>query len=113
MTHYLISFDDGAMTFPEEELPDVDKAAHAVVEEAKDAGVWVFGGGLMEYEQVSVVTTEGVVNDGPIPGKNAYLGGFSVVNVPSREKALEWAAKFAGACRCSQEVREIMHDPAV
>jgi hypothetical protein len=44
MTRYLISFDDGAMTFPEEELPDVAEAAHAVVEEAKDAGVWVFGG---------------------------------------------------------------------
>ena len=46
MTRYLISFDDGAMTFPEEELPDVAEAAHTVVQEAKDAGVWVFGGGL-------------------------------------------------------------------
>lgn len=31
MTRYLISFDDGAMTFPAEDLPDVAKAAHAVV----------------------------------------------------------------------------------
>ena len=45
LTRYLISFDDGAMTFPEEELPDVAKAAHEVVQEAQDAGVWVFGGG--------------------------------------------------------------------
>ena len=45
MTRYLISFDDGAMTFPEEDLPDVAEAAHAVVHEAMDAGVWVFGGG--------------------------------------------------------------------
>jgi hypothetical protein len=29
MTLYLISFDDGAMTFPEEELPEVAQAAHA------------------------------------------------------------------------------------
>ena len=36
MTQYLISFDDGAMTFPEEELPDVAEAAHAVAQEAKD-----------------------------------------------------------------------------
>lgn len=35
MTRYLISFDDGAMTFPEEDLPAVAKAAHAVLEEAK------------------------------------------------------------------------------
>ena len=46
MTRYLISFDDGAMSIPEEELPDVAEAAHAVVQEAMDAGVWVFGGGL-------------------------------------------------------------------
>jgi hypothetical protein len=39
MTQYLISFDDGAMTFPEQELPDVAEAAHAVAQEAKDAGV--------------------------------------------------------------------------
>lgn len=113
MTRYLISFDDGAMAVPDEELPDVDKAAHAVLEEAKRAGVWVTGGGLTQYQQMSVVTTGGSVTDGPVPGKNAYLGGFSIVDVPSREQALEWAAKFAAACRCAQEVREIMHDPAV
>jgi hypothetical protein len=45
MTRYLISFDDGAMTFPHEDLPDVAKAAQEVVEQAKDAGVGVFGGG--------------------------------------------------------------------
>jgi hypothetical protein len=39
MTRYLISFDDGAMSFPEEDLPDVAEAARAVVHEAKDAGV--------------------------------------------------------------------------
>ena len=39
------------------------------------------------------------------------IGGFSIVDVPSREEALAWAAKFAVACRCAQEIREIMHDP--
>ena len=39
VTRYLISFDDGAMTFPEEDLPDVTKAALAVVHEAEEAGV--------------------------------------------------------------------------
>jgi hypothetical protein len=37
MARYLISFDDGAMTFPEEDLPDVAEAAHAVVQEANAA----------------------------------------------------------------------------
>jgi hypothetical protein len=66
MTRYLISFDDGAMTFPDEDLPDVDKAAHEVVQEAQDAGVWVFGGGL-ESQRASVVATDGTVTDGPYP----------------------------------------------
>jgi hypothetical protein len=104
MTRYLISFDDGAMTFPEEELPDVAEAAHAVVREAQDAGVWVFGGGLHSYEEVSVVSTDGTVTDGP--ESKAYIGGFSVVDVPSREDALRWAGRIAVACRCAQEVRE-------
>lgn len=112
MTRYLISFDDGAMTFPEEELPEVAEASHAVVREAQDAGVWVFGGGL-ERQQASVVATDGTVADGPYPESKAVLGGFSIIDVPSREDALEWAAKIAAACRCAQEVREIMPESAV
>ena len=108
MTRYLISFDDGAMTFPQDELPDVAEAAQAVVREAKDAGVWVFGGGLHSYEQVSVVSTDGTVTDGPHPESKAYIGGFSVVDVSSRDEALKWAAKIAVACRCAQEVREFV-----
>jgi hypothetical protein len=113
MTRYLISFDDGAMTFPEGELPDVAEAAHAVVQEAMDTGVWVFGGGLYPPEEVSVVATDGTVDVGRYAESKAYIGGFSVVDVPSREEALEWAAKIAVACRCAQEVREFLPDPAV
>ena len=112
MTRYLISFDDGAMTFPEEELPDVAKAAHEVVQEAQDAGVWVTGGGVQGHE-VSVVTTDGMVTDGPDPKTKRHIGGFSIVDVPTREEALKWAAKIAVACRCAQEVRELGHDPTV
>jgi hypothetical protein len=112
MTRYLISFDDGAMTFPEQDLPDVDTAAHAVVQAAQDAGVWVFGGGL-ESQRASIVAIDGVVTDGPYPETKDVIGGFAVVDVPSREAALEWAAKLAVACRCAQEVRELLPDPAV
>jgi hypothetical protein len=110
MTRYLISFDDGAMPFPEEDLPDVAEAAHKVVYEAKDAGVWIFGGGLLS-QRASIVATDGTVTDGPYPETKAVIGGFSIIEVPSREEALEWAAKIAAACRCAQEVREIMYDP--
>src|SRR5262245_40301472 len=109
MTRYLISFDEGAMTVPEEELPDVADAAHAAVQEAMDAGVWVFSGGLHSHEEVSVVTTDGTVTDGP--ERNAYIGALTIVDVPSRKEALEWAAKIAVACRCAQEVRVFLPDP--
>ncbi|WP_030488157.1 YciI family protein [Micromonospora chokoriensis] len=107
MTQYLISFNDGAMDhISAEELPDVGKAAHAVYQEAVDAGVWVYGGGI-ERQRASIVATDGTVTDGPLPETKAVIGGFSVVNVATREEALTWAAKFAAACRCAQEVREI------
>ena len=106
MTRYLISFDDGAMTFPDEDLPAVSDAAHAVARDAMDAGVWVFGGGLHSHETVSIVGTDGTVTDGP--DRKAYIGGFSVIDVPSRDEAMQWAAKFAVACRCAQEVREFL-----
>ena len=112
MTRYLISFDDGAMTFPEEELPDVAKAGLAVVQQAKDAGVFVLSGGLAS-QRASVVATDGTVTDGPYPETKEVIGGLFVVDVPSREEALEWAAKTAVACRCAQEVREFVPDPTV
>jgi hypothetical protein len=112
MPRYLISFDDGAMSFPEEDFPAVGEAAHAVVREAQDAGVWIFGGGV-QSQRASIVATDGVVTDGPYPETKAVVGGFSIIDVPSREEALKWAAKFAAACRCAQEVREIMFDPLV
>ena len=110
MPRYLISFDAHAMGhIPNEDMPAVARAAHEVVEEAMNAGVWVFGGGL-EHQKASIVATEGTVTDGPYP---EAIGGFCVVDVPSREEALKWAAKTAVACRCAQEVREFMPDPAV
>ncbi len=96
MTRYLISFDDGAMTFPEEETPAVGEAAHQVVRAAQEAGVWVFGGGV-ESQRASIVATDGMVTAGPYPETKAVIGGFAIVDVASREEALKWATKFAFA----------------
>jgi hypothetical protein len=100
------------MVISDEDLPEVDRAAHEVVEAAKSAGVWVFGGGVGS-QRASIVATDGTVSDGPYPEDKAVVGGFVIVDVPSRVEALEWAAKWASACRCPQEVREIMADPTI
>ena len=64
MTRYLISFDAHAMDhIPGEDMPAVAKAAHKVVEEAMNAGVWVFGGGL-EHRKAAIVATDGTVTVG-------------------------------------------------
>jgi hypothetical protein len=108
MTQYLISFGAHAMDhIPEQDVPAVAKAAHAVVQEAINAGVYVSAGGL-QNQPASIVATDGTVTDGPYP---EAIGGYTLIEVPSREEALEWAAKIAVACRCAQEVREIGADP--
>ena len=109
MTRYLISFPSDAMQdIPEEEMPDVAGASHAVVREAQDAGVWIFGGGMDEDVDPVLVTGDGTVTAGTYP-----LGGISIIDVPSQEAALEWAAKIAAACRCPQVVSAFMFDPLV
>jgi hypothetical protein len=111
MARYLISFDTGAMDhIPEEDMVAVDKAAHAVVQAAIDAGVWVFGAGR-EDQGASVVAIDGTVTAGPYPETKEVIGGFAIVDVPTRAEALDWAAKIAVACRCAQEVRQLMSDP--
>jgi len=110
MPRYLISFDAHAMDhIPDEDMPAVAKASHEVVEEALN-GRRVGFRRRTGNQKASIVATDGTVTDGPYP---EAIGGFCVVDVPSREDALAWAAKNAGACRCAQEVREFMPDPAV
>jgi hypothetical protein len=110
MKRFLISFDDGAMDhIPAEDLARVGDAARAVVRQAKGAGIWIWGGGL-HRQTASIVGTDGMVIDGPSPESKAVVGGFSIIEVPSRQEAIGWAAKIAAACRCAQEVREIMYD---
>src|SRR3981189_717784 len=108
MTRYLISFGAHAMDhIPDEDMPAVAKAAHAVVQEAVNAGVFVCGGGL-EDQRGGIV---GAGGGGPRAPHPEALGGPRVVAVPSRQEALEWAAKIAVACRCAQQVRAIGSDP--
>lgn len=114
MTRYLISFPSEAMNhIPAAEMPAVGEAAHAVAQEAMDAGVWVFGGGLSEDVDPFMVDGDGTIAAGTYPQTRELRGGFAVLDLPSREAAVEWAAKIATACRCAQEIREFMPDPAV
>ncbi|MCM2391591.1 hypothetical protein [Streptomyces albipurpureus] len=59
-----------------------------------------------------LVAGDGIVSEGTYPGHKVPNGGCTVLELPSREAALERAAKTAVACRCSQEVRQFQYDQA-
>lgn len=111
MTKYLISFPSEAMVLAPGELPAVAAAAHAVIDQAKAAGVYVFGGGIAEEVAPVLVSADGSVSPDIYPGSR-LKGGFTVLELPTRQDAVEWARRIAVACRCAQELREFMYDPA-
>jgi hypothetical protein len=110
MTKYLISFPSAAMVLTEEEFPAVVASSHAVIAEAKAAGVYVFGGGINEGVHPVLVAADGSVSTSTYPGIK-LTGGFTVLELPTRDDAVEWARKIATGCRCSQELREFGYDP--
>ena len=111
MTKYLISFPSRAMEVADDEWELVGRETHAVAQQAKDAGVWVFGGGIDESVAPIRVAGDGTVIEGAYPENERLSGGFAVLELPSRDAALEWAARLAVCCRCPQEVWEFMYDP--
>jgi hypothetical protein len=81
--------------------------ARAVVEEMKDAGVYVFAGGLEGAPVYSADATSGSVQvtDGAYAETEEVLGGLTVVDVDDDATATMWAGRLAEACGWPQEVR--------
>lgn len=111
MAKYLISFPSAAMVVPDGKKEAVGRDAHAVIEEAKAAGVYVFAGGIDEKAPAVRVSADGKVVDGGYPWARPLNGGFTILEVSSREQAVAWAARIAKACRCDQELRVFGFDP--
>lgn len=111
MAKYLVSFPSAAMKVPDGEMEAVSRDSHAVIREAKEAGVYVFGGGIDESVTPVLVSADGSVAEGGYPWAPPLDGGFAVLELPSREEAVAWAARLARACRCDQELRAFGFDP--
>ncbi len=111
MAKYLISFPSAAMVVTGGELESAGRDAHAVIEAAKAAGVYVFAGGINEGVPPVLVSSDGGVAEGGYPWAPSLNGGFTVLELPSREDAIAWAARIAQACRCDQELRVFQFDP--
>jgi len=99
------------MNVPDAEIEAVGRDAHAVIEDAKIAGVYVFAGGIDGEVPAVLVSADGVIAEGGYSWAPRLDGGFAVLDLASREEAVAWAARIAKACRCDQELRVFYFDP--
>lgn len=109
---YLISFPSAAMRVSGHALDAAGRDSRAVIAAAKVAGVYVFGGGIDESVPPVRVSGDGQVAEGGYPWAPPLDGGFCVLELPTRAEAIAWASRIAEACRCDQELRVFMFDPA-
>ena len=82
MAKYLISFPSAAMVVPDGEWEAVGRDAHAVIDEAKAAGVYVFGGGIDEDVPPALVSADGKVAQGGYPWAPPLTAALPCSNCP-------------------------------
>lgn len=115
MTQYLLSVvePDGPIPSPEVLGPIV--ADVAVVDAAmREAGVWVFAGGLHDPSSATVIRPHGddlLLTDGPFIEGKEHLGGFSIIDVPDLDAALAWGRRLSRATTLPIEVRPFRDGP--
>lgn len=116
MTRYLLSMYQPDGPAPEPDILDpIMRDINAVERQMKDAGVWVFSGGLHDPSTATVVRANGddvLITDGPYVESKEHLGGFTIIEAPDLDVALEWAGKLAWAVRLLPiEVRPFQDEP--
>lgn len=117
MTQYLLSVIEptGTGTPEPEALEKIMKDVQAVDADMRDAGVWVFAGGLHGPETATTLRPRDngdfVVTDGPFTETKEHIGGFSIIDVPDLDAALEWGRRLSAACTLPIEVRPFQDIP--
>jgi hypothetical protein len=115
MTQYLLSIyqPDGGPP-PPEILEPVMRKLHALNQELKSAGAWVFSRGLHAPSTATVVRVrerETLMTDGPYVESKEHVGGFWIIEAPDLDAALAWARKAAEATTLPIEVRPFQDAP--
>jgi hypothetical protein len=115
MTQYLLSvYQPEGTPPPPEVLEKIMQNVGAVREEMKTAGAWVFSGGLHAPSTATVLQLQGsevLTTDGPFAEGKEYLGGFTIINAPDLDSALEWGRKLAQVLPLPIEVRPFVDEP--
>ena len=115
MPKYLIAFNDEWVPLhTADELRAKSEASRALLEEMKEAGVFLYADGGIDAGTAvcSVVSKDGkpVFTDGPFVESKEHLGGFTVVEVADDEAARYWAGRLAVALDWPQEVHRFPSD---
>jgi hypothetical protein len=110
MTQYLLSvhMTAGEPMPSDEEVQQMFADVDRFNDKVREAGIWVFAGGLTAIESATTVDGTGgepVVTDGPFAESKEYLGGFWIIESPDLDEALKWATEGSAACRARVEVR--------
>ncbi|MDJ1137111.1 YciI family protein [Streptomyces iconiensis] len=111
MGQYLLSIYQPDGGTPEPEVLDpIMERVEAVNTEMREAGAWVFAGGLFPPETATVVRLSGdevLTTDGPYTEGKEHLGGFTVIEAPDLDAALAWGRKLTRAMTLPIEVRPL------
>ena len=98
---------------PPDVLSKIMERVAAVDRELKDAGAWIFSGGLNAPSTATVVRLQGdevLMTDGPFAEGKEYMGGFSVIRASDLDVALGWGTKLTRAIGLPIEVRPFVGD---
>ncbi len=99
----------------QEDKSDFMRAAGDIVEELSVSGEWVDGQGLADASQARSTHVHGggvTVTDGPFLEAKEALAGYCIVDVATRERAEEIAARWPDAQHWGMEIRALMHGGA-
>jgi len=109
MKNYLLSVYQPEGTPPAPDVLDKIMAELGMLrDEMKAAGAWVFSGGLNAPSTATVLRFDGadvLMTDGPFAEGKEYLGGFTIVQAPDLDSALEWGRRLARVVTLPIEVR--------
>ena len=90
------------------DLDAVMRDVGALQQDMKDAGVWVFSGGLHDASTATTVQVrdgELITTDGPYPEGHEHIGGLTVIDAEDLDAALEWGRRSAEVIGLPIEVR--------
>jgi hypothetical protein len=114
LMEYVLTFNQPAAVFETQadpvKGPPALMAWKAYMDDVAAAGVMRGGNRLSPFSATTVTVRAGKrqVQDGPFADSKDLLGGYIVIDVPTLDDAIAWAAKSPSSLNGSTEVRAVM-----